>query len=163
MAALGYFCLLRHVPTLELATEKRLSESLVGASANKISSSVIGYTATLSGIAASETEKQGLLALAAGTPGVRSVVDELKLNTNTTVKANDDNPIVGTLRPVTSSSSEAPKAVATEPTASESANEADATTSIDTPVAVAATTEQADTQSSGDNASATETTETTRA
>ncbi|MEE9334971.1 MAG: OmpA family protein [Granulosicoccaceae bacterium] len=95
MAAIAFFCLVRHLPALELATENRISQALSQASATGITATVNGYTATLTGSAQNETQKQGFLALAAGTAGVKTVINELNLSKTAIATVNDDTPIVG--------------------------------------------------------------------
>jgi len=94
-AALAYFCLIRHVPTLELATEGRISQALSAASATGVVATVKGYTATLSGTAQDDSQKQAFLALASDTPGVRNVIDQVNVSSAAVATANNDTPIVG--------------------------------------------------------------------
>ena len=102
MAAIAFFCLIRHLPTLELATENRLKTSLSTIESEGIESSVQGYTATLSGDIKSESQKQEILAKAAATPGVKQVIDNMAQSGVQVAKADDTTPLISAQKPVES-------------------------------------------------------------
>ncbi len=141
LAAIAFFCVIRHVPTLELATEGRINQALSAASATGVTAKVNGYAATLTGTVQNETQKRGFLALAAGTPGVKSVVDELQVSDIAVATAGDDTPIVGkTIKLDSETGSSA---------LSETATSSDTSATIDATAAVAVadtiTTDETDT------------------
>ena len=123
ITAIAYFCVIRHVPTLELATEGRINQALTAASATSVAAKVNGYAATLTGTVQNETQKRGFLALAAGTPGVKSVVDELQVSDIAVATADDDTPIVGKTIKLDSETSSS--------TLSETASSSDTSATID--------------------------------
>ncbi len=126
MAALAYFCLMRHIPALELATESRLNTALSATAPDNVTSSVTGYTATLQGQVADQAEKQQLGEIAASTAGVRNVVNGLIVSDVPSAQADDSTPIIGQTEPAGTETAE------TETAESTSSNAEAPTESLDT-------------------------------
>jgi len=79
MAAITYWCVVRHVPVLQQQITGSAQAAVASANAGDIDVSVVGRTATLSGVVSSDIQKAQLISVVEDADGVRTVNDQLSV------------------------------------------------------------------------------------
>lgn len=86
MAAIAYWCVTKYVPVLQQQIITNAQAAATSANAGDIDVSVVGRTATLSGVVSSDVQKAQLISVVEDAEGVRTVNDQLSV-----LKTSDSN------------------------------------------------------------------------